>query len=269
MSIRDENTTGKGAQASQLKRSLKPIFFILFIFMILILSVGSLFFLQMSKGKGSQSSIKSGTSTPIETPTAIYLETPPAQALFYDTFKNNALGWSISNTTGFSRAVNSDTLSLTNTNPGTTLIESLPTNTTFDNFKVSVELTMLKSMGNNATGIYIRGDSNLIHDYRIDLDRDGTFAIAKEYVDSKNIPQSIFLDGPRKSSVVNPPGIQNTITVIVNGSQLQLLLNNVEVSTVTDNDYLTGQVAIFARLGRDSPDVTVLISKVEVDKLQK
>jgi hypothetical protein len=60
--------------------------------------------------------------------------------------------------------------------------------------------------------------------------------------------------------------VQNTITVNLNGSQLQLLLNNVKVSTVNDSDYATGQVALFARAGGDSSGVTVTFSRVEVDK---
>src|SRR6266702_7804131 len=151
---------------------------------------------------------------------------------------------------------------------GITLIESLPTNSIYDNFKVSVDLTILKAGGNNSIGIYIRGDSNLEHDYRIDLNGDGTFDIAKEYLDSRNNPQSIFLDGPRNSSALNPPGSQNTLMVIMNDSQLQLFLNTVKVSTVIDSDYVTGQVALFALAGEDSQGVTVSFSRVEIDKLQ-
>src|SRR5260370_7606553 len=165
--------------------------------------------------------------------------TPQAQVVFYDNFINNALGWSNVSTAGYYRTVKSRKLILTNTNPGTTLIESLPTNAIYDNFTVSVDLTILKAGGNDSTGIYIRGDSNLDHDYRIDLNGDGTFDIAKEYLDSKNHPQSIFLDGPRNSSALNPPGAQNTITVIVDCSQLQLFLNNVKVTPVNATNYST------------------------------
>ena len=57
--------------------------------------------------------------------------------------------------------------------------------------------------------------------------------------------------------------------VIMNDSQLQLFFNTVKVSTVIDTDYMMGQVALFARVGEDSQDVTVSFSRVEVDKLQE
>src|SRR5437867_8428443 len=243
-------------QTLQPKKGTYIIFIATLIIVLLILSVCSLFFIQISKGKDSQLTTSTETPTPTPTPTAIYLETPPPQAVFYDTFKNNALGWSISSTAGYYRTVKPGKLTLTNTNQGTTLIESLPTNSIYDNFKVSVDLTVIKASGKDSIGIYIRGDSNLEHDYRIDLNGDGTFDIAKEYLDSRNNPQSTFLDGPRNSSALHPPGVQNTITVILNGSQLQLFLNNVKVGTVIDSDYMVGQVALFAHAGEDSQDVT-------------
>ncbi len=266
MSMSEGKTGGEDTQTPRPKRGLKVPLIATIVTVLLILSFSGLFLMQISKGKSPQSATSTETPTPTPTPTSIYMETPPPQAVFYDTFINNALGWSTVSTAGYYRTVKSRKLILTNTNPGTTLIESLPTNSIYDNFTVSVDLTILKAGGNDSVGIYIRGDSNLDHDYRIDLKGDGTFDIAKEYLDSKNHPQSIFLDGPRNSSALNPPGAQNTVTVIVDGSQLQLLLNNVKVSTVHDSDYATGQVALFARAGGDSSGVTVSFSKVEVDK---
>jgi 3-keto-disaccharide hydrolase len=266
MSMSERKTGGEDTQMPRPKRGLNVLLIAAIITVLLILSFSGLFFLQISKGKGPQSSTSSETPTPTPTPTSIYLETPPPQAVFYDTFKNNALGWSISNTAGYYRTVKPGKLILTNTNPGRTLIESLPTNAIYDNFTVSVDLTILKVNRNDSAGIYVRGDSNLDHDYRIDLNGNGSFDIAKEYIDSKNNPQTIFLDGPRDSSALNPPGARNTITVVMNGSQLQLFLNNVKVSTVVDSDYTTGQVALFVRAGEGSSGVTVSFSRVEVDK---
>ena len=54
----------------------------------------------------------------------------------------------------------------------------------------------------------------------------------------------------------------------MNGSQLQFFINNVMVSDVNDNDYMAGQVALFAHLGENSQDVAVSYSRVEIDKLQ-
>ena len=253
-------TVGEDTQPPRPRRGLNVLLIATIITVLLVLSFSGFFFIQISKGKGLQ-------STP--TPTSIYMETPPPQSVFYDTFINNALGWSTLSTAGYDRSVKPGELILTNTIPGTTLIESLPTNSIYDNFTVSIDLTILKAGGNDSVGIYIRGDSNLDHDYRIDLNGNGSFDIAKEYLDSKNDPRSVFLDGPHKSSALNPLGVQNTITVVMDGSQLQLFHNQVKVSTVNDSDYTIGQVALFVRAGENSSGVSVSFSRVEVDKLQE
>ncbi len=85
--------------------------------------------------------------------------------------------------------------------------------------------------------------------------------------DSRNIPQSVILFGPESGSALYPPGKQNTMMLTMNGSQLQLVMNNVIVSTMIDSDYSAGQVALFAHLGSDAQDVAVSFSKVEIDKL--
>ena len=132
MNMPEEKTEGDNAQAPHPKRIMRTIFITLIV-MLLILSVSSFFFIQRSRGKGSQ--LTTNTETPTPTPTTIYLETPPAQSEFYDTFKNNALGWSVSNTAGYYRTVKPGALTLMNTNRGTTLVESLPTNSIFDNLR--------------------------------------------------------------------------------------------------------------------------------------
>ena len=263
----EEKTEEVKTQAVQPRRIARIILIVL-IGMLLLTSISAYFLLRGSRDKGSQQVTNTVTPTPTPSPTSIYLETPPAQSEFYDTFKNNALGWSVSSTAGYYRTVKSGALTLINTNHGTTMVESLPTNSIFDNFKLIVDLTILKARSDDSIGIYIRGDTNLEHDYRIDLNGNGTFDIAKEYLDSRNNPQSIILVGPRNDTVLQPLGKRNTITLAVNGSQIQLFINNVKVCVVTDSDYISGQVALFAHLGSNSQEVAVSFSKVEVDKLR-
>jgi len=267
MDMSGGKTEGEDTQMPPSGRGLNVLLIAIIICVFLVLGFSGFFLIQISKGKGPQST--TSTETPTPTPTSIYMETPPPQSVFYDTFINNAQGWSTLSTNGYYRSVTPGELILTNTNPGTTLIESLPTNTIYDNFVVSIDLTILKAVGNDSAGIYIRGDSNLDHDYRIDLNGNGSFDIAKEYLDSKNNPKSIFLDGPRYSSALNPLGVKNTITVVMNGSQLQLFYNQVKVSTVYDSAYAIGQVALFARAGENSSGVSVSVTRVEIDKLQE
>lgn len=254
------------AQIRQKKRMVRVILFTGFL-LLLLSSLSSIFFIVRSVEKGSQSVDNTETHFPASSATPDYLETPPAQSMFYDTFKNNALGWSISNASGYYRTIKPGKLILTNTNPGTTMIESLPTNSIFDDCKLIVDFTMLKANTSDSVGIYIRGDTNLEHDYRIDFYSNHTFDIAREYIDSRNNPQFTMLVGPQSVPGLKPQGESNTVTLIMIGSQLQLFVNTVQVSTVLDSNYSAGQVALFARLGDHSQEVLVSFSKVEIDKI--
>lgn len=264
MSIPEGKSERKDTQAPQPKRGMNAIFIAFVVFVSLALSVGGFIFLQTNKGKAITPTTRTATPTPSST--AIYLETPPPQAVFYDTFKNNALGWSLSKANGYYRTLESGKLTLMNINPGATLVESLPTNAKFDSFTVSVDLTIHNANRNDRAGIYVRGDSNMDHDYRIDVNGDNTIDIAKEYLDSNNNPRSTFLDAPHSSPALNLLGEQNAIKLVMAGPQLVLFINNVEVSSITDSEYTTGQVALFAHASEDSSGVTVVFSKVEVDK---
>ena len=235
--------------------------------LLFLLSLCSIFFIVRSAGKGAQPIDNTEMHSPASSATPVYLETPPAQSMFYDTFKNNALGWSISNASGYYRTVKSGELILTNTNPGTTIIESLPTNSTFDNCKLIVDFTILKANIYDSVGVYIRGDTNLEHDYRIDFYSNHTFDIAREYIDSRNNPQITMLVGPESVPGLKPQGESNIVTLIMIGSQLQLFVNNVQISMVSDSEYSAGQVALFARLGDHSQEVSVSFDKVEIDKI--
>jgi hypothetical protein len=268
MSESEERTGGEDTRSPQPKRGIKTIIIISTLLLLLTMSLGGYLFLRTSKNTKLTTSPGMPTSTPTPTLSDIYMETPPPQAVFYDTFINNALGWGLSNSVGYIRTLARHKLILTNTNPSTTLIESLPTNKMYDNVTVSVDLTIVNAGRNDSAGIYIRGDNNMDHDYRIDINSDNTFDIAKEYLDPNNTPYTTFLDGPHSSPALSPLGTQNTITVIMVGPQLLLFINNSNVSTITDSDNTTGQIALFGRVDENSSGVTVSFSRVEVDRAQ-
>jgi hypothetical protein len=263
-------TGEEDGQTARTRRPPSMIFITFIIFLLLALSTGS-FLLVKSQGDAANHRVSTvtptipATPTPTATPTEMYLETPPPQALFYDTFINNALGWSITNQAGYIRTLANGKLTLTDTNANTTLIESLPTNAIYDNFIVTVDLTILNAGENDSVGIYVRGDSTMDHDYRIEINGDNTFDIANEYLDTSKHPRVTILDGPLPYFALNPPGMQNTISVIMVGSQLLLFINNTQVTSISDGDYTTGRIALFARAGETSNGVSVSFSRVEVD----
>jgi hypothetical protein len=250
-------------QAPRPKRSPKVIVIVCLVALLLALGSGGIFFLL--KSRGHSISILASAGTPTPTPTRISTVTPPAQAAFFDTFVNNHLGWDLSNGAGYIRALANGMLLLTDTNPGTTLVESLPNNGIYNDFKLTVNFSIVKADKNDSAGVYVRGDNNLDHDYRIDINGDNTFDVAKEQLDAHNNLLVSILDGPRSNSTLKPLGQQNVLTVIMNGTRLVLLINGTEVSSITDSDYSTGQIALFTRTGEGSNGITMAISRVEVD----
>jgi hypothetical protein len=242
-------------------RVARILFLIISVFL-LILSI----FIVVSRNQVVHPTSESNISmTPSATP--IYLDTPPAQAEFYDTFKNNAQSWNVSSAFGYVRTITRDGLILTNTHRNSTLIESLPTNSLFANCTVIVDLTMLDVGSNDSIGIFFRGDTNLEHDYRIDLFGDGSFDIVKESLDSENNPQNVVLVKAKIDTILKPKGDKNLILLTMNGPQMRLYINNMKISSITDSDYTSGQVALFAQMNGNSPKVSALFSKVEVDNI--
>jgi len=154
-------------------------------------------------------------------------------------------------------------LELTDTNHKS-LIESLPTTHSFDDFSLTTTLTLEQGDKNDSVGVYLRGDSNLDHDYRINIFGNNTYAISKEYLDSNNAPQSLYLVPPTHLPQLKPLGAPNIVTVIMDGPTLQLLVNGKVVNTISDPDYTKGQIALFVTNGTTSQGVTAIFSSIQI-----
>src|ERR1700730_5956115 len=179
-------------------------------------------------------------------PTPTVQVTP--QVLFFDYFIDTKKGWAVGDVAGYTRtnANGQLTLSCTNHKP---LIESLPTSTTFTDFSLTTTFTLLQADQNDSIGLYLHGDSNLDHDYRIDIFGDSTYAISKESLDESNSQVQTTLIGPAHTPELKPTGEENTLTVMMKGSTLVLMLNGVVVKSITDTDYTHGQIALFVNHG--------------------
>jgi hypothetical protein len=193
--------------------------------------------------------------------------TPPATAIFYDTFVNNARGWSLSGSDGYFRILVNNTLILADTNPNTPLIESVPTSVTLDNYVISVDFAIDRADGRDSIGLYLRGDSTLDHDYRVDISGDATVDMAKEWLDASKAARTTMLVPSRHASFLNPPGQQNTLTAFMIGSTLTVELNGFLVASIDDTSYPSGQVALFARNGSSPAGIVVSFTRVEIDRV--
>lgn len=178
---------------------------------------------------------------------------PTPSALFSDSFKDNSKGWDSSGGSGYARIVGDNALTMYDRNHKT-VIESLPVDTTYDNFSLTTSFTFLKGDLNDSLGVYFRGDSNLDHDYRVDIFGDNSYMISKDYLDASKKPQVKLLVDVTHTDVLNAVGQMNKLTIIAKDSQMVLLLNNKVITSVTDSDYTKGQVAFFVQNGKTSSE---------------
>lgn len=202
-------------------------------------------------------------------PTVLTTTPSPAstpQPLFYDDFTSNTKGWYQSHSAGYTRLIVNDSLLLSDTNHDV-LIESLPTDRTFGNYTLTVVFTVIKLDWNDSLGVYVRGDSNLDHDYRIDIYGNGNYSISKEYLDTQNQQQSMYLEEPQPESYLNPAGQQNVLTVTMNGPTMTMLLNGSTVTSIADADYTQGQIALFVQGSPSANQVSASFDSVTVTAL--
>ncbi len=234
---------------------------------VMLIVSASLFWLARDRSSASASQ-KQATPTATTMPTlGPTITTTPLMALFYDTFANNFHGWSLNSNGGYFRILTNNSLILADTNPNSTLVEPVPTLTNLDNYVVSADFTINQGDAHDNIGFYLRGDSTLFHDYRIDINGNNTLDVAREYLDANQAGQSAMLVPPAYSSYLHPLGKPNTLTVFMIGSQITVEINNIVVMTATDNSYTNGQITLFARHGVTSSGVTVSFTRVEIDHL--
>lgn len=230
------------------------------IFLLIVFSSG-LYFLE--RGKASPAAKHGKTPTVDANATASAASGTPAP-LFTDNFVDNSRGWAIINGPGYTRTIANNALILTDSNHQI-LPEPLPTDAIYNDFTVTSTFTLLQADRYDGAGIYVRGDSNLDHDYRIEIFGDDTYSIVEEYLDSSNNPSSIALVQPTRLSLIHPKGQQNKVTVTLKGTALTLLINGTFVKSIAVTDYTKGQIALFVQNGNTSDGAIASFSSVEVD----
>ena len=244
-----------------------PLVGILCLFLLIIMS--SIAFAPNIKGNSNSSSHHFGqTATaniknPLLNATASLTPTP----LFFDDFITSNQGWALSgpnDTSGYLRTRVNNQLVLSDTNHQI-LIESLPTNATFSDFSLTVTFSLLKGDQNDSVGLYLRGDSNLDHDYRIEVFGDNRFAIKKELLNPDKTAQTDILARPVSSSLLMPKNQANTLTVMMKGPFIALAINGTIAASLVDTDYSRGQIALFVNNGSTSDGVSASCSSVRVD----
>lgn len=246
---------GKVAAQRARKRSHLAINVVLVSLLLILIGTGS--FLLTRFITGQTTSTTPGAALPTQ-----IASQQQATALFADNFSNNNNDWDTTSGSGYMRAINNNELILADSNHKI-LIETLPVNNTYADMMFTVTFTLVQADQNDSIGLYIRGDSNLDHDYRLDLFSDSSYAISKEYLDGTTVKIKPLVD-PTDTSALNPIGQQNTVSLIAKGSTLMLVINNKTVNTITDTDYTNGQAALFVQNGDSSKGVRVMFSSVSI-----
>src|SRR5437588_4065568 len=229
--------------------------------LIMVISSGIFFYVHGKSSSTGNSSVSPTVRKATPTPTPTILS--KTQPLFFDDFTDKSKGWYLGSASGYTRVIDDNTLTLADSNH-TILTESLPTNTSFGDFMVNVSFTILQGNKDDSVGLYLRGDSNLDHDYRIDIYGNNTYAISKEFLDVTKSPQVQFLVSPTSAAALKPAGQQNTITVMMKGPELVLMVNGTIVNSVTNSDYTSGQIALFVHNSETSSEVEASFSSVIV-----
>lgn len=183
------------------------------------------------------------------TPTVAPTATPSTPPLFSDSFQNNSNGWDLTSIPGkYLVKVGGGSMVLED-DDNKLLYELLPGSKTFSNFQLAVDSELSKGDQNNGYGLYIRGASNQNSDlatyYRFELYGDGTYAFFKGTVDANGNSNSNKLVGYTLNSAIQKVGGVNHIAIIANGSSMSFMVNGQKLTTVVDNSYTGGSIALF------------------------
>lgn len=232
----------------------------------LLLTVGGLYLFPT----GSQTH-NAPTPTPTPSPSQAQLTATASASrhLFIDDFtdKNTYKDWFTGSTQDYERQIGQQGLSLAALNHKV-LIESLPPSRNFDDFQLTTEFTFQQGDTSDSIGIYLRGDGNLDHDYRIDIHGNTTYSIVKESWDAKSqSAHNDYLVPTKTSPHLHPMGSKNMLTVSLQGSSISLTLNGSQVEQIEDTSYTKGQIALFVHNGATSTQARALFSKVVVDPM--
>jgi hypothetical protein len=200
-------------------------------------------------------SFLSGTHTHEQSgPTAVKtVPTPDATPLFADQFASNKNGWNTQSDPGkFSASVGGGTLTLEDDNHSL-LWEMVPGqngNKLYGDFQLFVDATLTQGDQNNGYGVFMRAaldqsGTDFNEFYRFSLYGDGSFAIYKGTSNSNGTVTNSTLVEDTVNAAIQTGGQVNHIVITAKGSTMSFMVNGQTLSTITDDSYASGLVALF------------------------
>ena len=234
------------------------------VILLLVLLGGSILALSRSSG-GSTTALTHSTATATgNTLTA----TPPPMPLFTDNFADASKGWGIGSGRGFSSTIAHNTLTMLESNHRILDI-AVPDKSNapaiYGDFSATATFTLTKADQNDSVGLFVRGASvngNFSQGYFVDIYGDNSYDVFKIFA---NAGKDAFLVDPTSSSFINPVGQQNKLTVAMKGPKMVVIINGKVLTTLSDNDYKRGEIALFVENGKSSNGVQASFSNVVVN----
>ncbi len=226
---------------------------------ILFLLIGTGIFLTFSR---SNTNASINTTNAITQSSALITPQPTPQALFSDDFSDNSNNWDVGNGSGYASSIANNILTMSESNH-TIFRESLPS-ISYNDFLATITFTLTKADQNDSVGIYLRAASDHRQGYYIDINGDNTYDIIKISKSTNQNYQAKYLAEPAGSSSLQPIGHKNTLSVVMKGSSMVLIINNTVVQSLTDSDFTAGTIFLFVENGNTSSGVEASFDSIAI-----
>ena len=251
-------------QSGVSRKRLRLFFIVASVILMLVLLGGSMYaFSRNSRSAGSVAVYSSQNQT-----TSVIKPTPSPVPLFADNFADDSKGWSVGSGQGFSSTITHNVLVLSEKNHRVldiTIPGSNNTPASYSDFSVTVAFTLSKADQNDSVGLFVRGAStsgNFSQGYFVDIYGDSSYDVFKVFAEAN---KDTFLVDPTPSSFINPVGQQNKLTVDMKGPKMVIIINGKVLTSLSDNDYTSGEIALFVENGKSSAGVQASFSNVLVN----
>lgn len=234
------------------------------VILLLILVGGSVFALSKSRS-GTPPVVTQRTAT---ITSSVLTPTPTPVPLFSDNFADASKGWGIGSGQGFSSTIAHNALTMMESNHRILDIAIPDKNNApaiYGDFLVTVTFTLAKADQNDSVGLFVRGAStngNFSQGYFVDIYGDNSYDVFKVFA---NASKDTFLVDPTPSSFINPVGQPNKLTVAMQGPKMVVIINGKVLTTLSDNAYASGEIALFVENGKSSNGVQASFSNVIVN----
>lgn len=215
--------------------------------------------------KGSTNTLSVHTALTRSAPKALLKPSPTPQALFSDTFADNSNNWDVATGSKDSITISNSALNIVEADRKL-LRESVPTDTLYDDFSITTTFTINQGDVNDRVGLVLRASLDKLQGYSVDINSDGSYDIMKAYPDHKDTTKTTYayLVKPVRTSLLQANGQANTITVIMKGANIVLLIGKTVVQSITDSAYTTGSIYLFANNGTTSDAINVSFDSIAI-----